>query len=143
MLRLIQRAIAYIRTMMGGATPTQLAGHAPQEPTTLAGKATTALGTKPQSRARPRSSKKPKVAQSTTAAQECQSKKQEPVPTGKTPSTRGSSTQTPASKTRRPALPAPTKKPKVAASTTQAKKATPSKTRVQTRTAPPSKALGS
>ena len=104
MLKLIiQRAIASIRTMMGGATPTQPAGLVPQEPTTPDGKVTSALDTQNQrllSPARPRSQKKQKPAQSTIQASKNTSKKQKPVATAKSRKVDGSSTPTPASKTR-------------------------------------------
>lgn len=101
---MLNRVIAFIRTMMGGATPTQPAGPALQEPTTQTGKVTSALDTKPHpqfpSPVAAASSKKRKPAQRTTAALKGTSKKQKPAQTGKSQSTRGSSTPTPASKTR-------------------------------------------
>ena len=96
----ITRVIAFIRTMMGGATPTQPAGPALQEPTTLDGKVTTALDTQPQSPAQPHSQKKQKPAQRTTQASKGTSKKQKPAATAKSRKQVGSSTPTPASKTR-------------------------------------------
>lgn len=111
----LQRVIAFIRTMMGVATPTQPAGPALQEPMTQTGKVTTVLDTKPQpqfpSPAQAPSSKKPKAVKRTTAASKGTSKKQKPVATGKSQSTRGSSTPTPASKTRQHAKPAAKAKP--------------------------------
>jgi hypothetical protein len=50
--------------------------------------------------AQPRSQKKPKPAQQTTQASKGTSKKQKPVATAKSQTTAGSSTPTPASKTR-------------------------------------------
>jgi hypothetical protein len=69
MFKLIQRAIARITQAMGGATSTQPAGHAPQEPTTKTGRAPTALtGTSLQSKTASKSpTRKPKAVQPTTA----------------------------------------------------------------------------
>ena len=69
MFKLIQRAIARITQAMGGATSTQPAGHALQEPTTQTGKAPsvsadTNLQSKPASKSPKR---KPSVAKPTTA----------------------------------------------------------------------------
>ena len=93
--------IAYIRTMMGGAMPTPLAGHVHLELTTKPGNNNTASGTKPRkSPARPRTQKKPKAAQSTTAAAKNTKKKQKPAATAPSRKAAGSSTPTPVRKTR-------------------------------------------
>ena len=87
---------------MDGVMSTHNAGHAPQEHTTQVGKVTTALDIKLQHQfplpAQAPSSKKPKAAKRTTAVPKDSSKKQKPVQTDKSQSTRGNSTQTPASK---------------------------------------------
>lgn len=79
---------------------TQTAGPVLQEPIILAGKASSVETTKSQSPAQPRTQKKPKAAQSTTAASKNTSKKQQPAQTEKSRKADGSSSQTPASKTR-------------------------------------------
>ena len=99
MFKLIQRAIARIIQVMGGATSTQPAGHAPQVHTTQAGKAPTALaGTNLQSKPASKSAKrKPRVAQLTKAvASPKQKPKAAPAKSGAT----GKPSATRASKTR-------------------------------------------
>ena len=66
MLKRLITAIAYIRTMMGGATPTPPAGPVLQEPTTPPGKVSTASATKAP--AKPKPKRKPSAAQSTKPA---------------------------------------------------------------------------
>lgn len=98
--------IAYIRTMMGDAMPTQPAGLVLQEPMTQTGKASTASATKPRAKRKP----KPKLsaAQSTT-----QGKSRKPAQKS-AQAVRGQSGKqpaTPARKTRQHAKPAAKRKP--------------------------------
>lgn len=142
-MRSLQRVIAFIRTMMGGATPTQPVGPVLQEPMTQDGKETIALDIQPQLPAQPHLQKKPSRAKSTSQVAKSTSKKQKPVATAKSQAQAGFSIQTPASKTHQPVQQAKTKKQKAVGSTTQGKKHTPSKTLAQTRTVRSSKARGS
>jgi hypothetical protein len=83
--------------------PTPIAGPAPQELIQQFGKVPSVQDTDPQrqlSLAQPRSQKKQKAVKQTTVVSKGTSKKQKPAQTGKSQSTRGSSTPTPASKTR-------------------------------------------
>lgn len=66
------------------------------------------------------SPKKRKAAKPTTAASKSTSKKPSPARTGKSPSSRGNSTQTPVRQTRQPAAPAAKRKRSVAKQDTQA-----------------------
>jgi len=107
-MRCLKHAIARLlglqtKPLDSPAQLTPIAGPALQEPTQPRGNKRSAPATKrprQSSPAQPRSPKKPKTAKSTTAALKGSSKKQKPAPTAKSPSTRGSSTQTRASKTR-------------------------------------------
>ena len=127
----LQRVIAYIRTMMGGATPTQLAGHAPQEPTTKRGKVNTVLGTKPQSRpVKPAvKAKSARVLRATTAPS--QAPEQAPVQQQQEAQSgaRGRKQVTPVSQ---PASKSRKRKPSVAPSTTAAKSRKPASKPAQT-----------
>ena len=89
----------------------QTAGLVSQERTAQRGNKPSAVATKRQSPARPASSKKQKPAKSTTVASKSSSKKPKPAQTVKSPSTRGSSTQTPVSKTPRHVKPVKKAKP--------------------------------
>jgi hypothetical protein len=103
-MRWLKAAIARILTGTGGATPTLNAGPVHPEPTTPTGKVTTAQATQPQPPSLPaqaRSRKKQKAAPQTTAGSKSTSKKSKPAQTGKSPTTGGNSTQTPARRTRR------------------------------------------
>jgi len=93
-------------------------------------------------RSHAKKSPKPKssAAQKTKAVA---SLKQTPKPAKPISGKAGSQAATPASQTRQPVKPALTKKPKAVVLTSQAKKATLSKTAARTRTARPSKASGS
>lgn len=90
-------------------------------------------GRKPKAKVVSQTTQDPSTSQDTSPAQ-TRTKKS---------STSGSKQVTPASKTRQPASQVKKPKRKVAVSTTQVKKRTPSKTCVQTRTARKSKANGS
>ena len=104
LLRAIARVLGF--QMQPSETPvlrTQTVGPVRLGRTTQAGNQPSVQDTNPlpqSSPVRPRSQKKPKPAQQTTQASKDTSKKQKPVATAKSQSSRGSSTSTPASKTR-------------------------------------------
>lgn len=84
--------------------PTPTAGPVDPEHMTQAGSKPSVAGTQPQPPSLPaqaRSRKKPKAAPQTTAGSKSTSKKSKPVQTGKSPTSDGNSTPTPARRTRR------------------------------------------
>jgi hypothetical protein len=107
-MRNIMRAIARLLGFQTQSTDnpvplTPTAGPAPQMPTHKAGNQPSVQDTNlplQSSPARPRSQKKPKPVQQTTQASKDTNKKQKPVATAKSRKHPGSSTPTPASKTR-------------------------------------------
>jgi hypothetical protein len=83
--------------------PTQTAGLVPPEHTHQVGNKPSAQDTQPQRRSSPAqqpSQKKPKAARQTTAVSKGSGKKQEPAPTAKSRKAAGSSSPTPARRTR-------------------------------------------
>ena len=143
----IARLIGLLTRTRGTATalPTPAAGLAPLEHMMRLGSRTSAMESLPplQLLAKAASPKKPKAARRTSAASKSTSKKPSVAQTEKSPSSRGNSTQTPASRTPQPALPESKPKPKRARPTKAASKPTPAKAPAKTRTARPSGVVGS
>ena len=143
----IARLVGWLIHRVKATAPrTHLAGPASLERTAQTGSVCSAQDTSHQpqlSPAKPASPKKLKAAQRTSAASKSTSKKSKPAQTERSQRGRGSSTQTPASKTHQPALQESKAKPKRAQHTKAALKPTHAKAPAKTRTARPSGAAGS